>query len=304
MSPDKGERKHFNVKDSRSGQIDRLQHRVQFIDPEFDFRRTDLQVRQTLKQQRRMHRQDATHQEKPLSRGAPRLAGSAPPWPDPRFAPTAPARRGVVGLADQGGGHGHVGAGDAADLYQVGFRHGHGLLQLAQQFRAGREHDIAQRPAAACAIEFVVDVLGHDGQGNTDANRCCEPMPSLCQCAGRKQGVPVSERQASTWLAGYTGVHGIRGMRALGALRYRLNCGLSPPPCALDIFDKSAPESLRILPRFSRRAHRYLPVPRVEWRLILAQRKIAAQPGLADRLGFGQPPLWHHHPRRNSLRQQ
>jgi len=71
MSPDKGEHKHFNVKDSRSGQIDRLQHRVQFIDPEFDFRRTDLQVRQTLKQQRRMHRQDATHQEAAEQRRTP-----------------------------------------------------------------------------------------------------------------------------------------------------------------------------------------------------------------------------------------
>lgn len=72
----------------------------------------------------------------------------------------------AVGLAYQRSGHGHVGPGNLVECGHVGLTVRGGLLQLAQQFGAGRDDDVAHRAAAACAVQFVLDALGsgHGGR--------------------------------------------------------------------------------------------------------------------------------------------
>jgi hypothetical protein len=64
----------------------------------------------------------------------------------------------AVGVAQQGGGHGHVAAGDARHLLQVGSGWAMAACKLQQQGRAGRYDDLAQRAALAQFIQFFGDV--------------------------------------------------------------------------------------------------------------------------------------------------
>jgi hypothetical protein len=83
----------------------------------------------------------------------------------------------AVGVAQQRGGHGHVAAGDAGHLGQIGLRRGQGGLQLLQQRRTGRDDDLAQGAAAALAVQFLGNALaasgGHEGVGHGGGVRGC-----------------------------------------------------------------------------------------------------------------------------------
>ncbi len=66
----------------------------------------------------------------------------------------------AVGLAHQGSGHGHVGAGNAVQRGNIRLAVSNGFLQLAEQFWAGRDDDVAHWARLAGTVEFVLDVLG------------------------------------------------------------------------------------------------------------------------------------------------
>ena len=77
-------------------------------------------------------------------------------WP----AETTGAEAGVeraVGVADQRGGHRHVGIGDARHPVEVGFGLGHRLLQPRQQRRAGGTR-ICGAGSMARGVDLALDV--------------------------------------------------------------------------------------------------------------------------------------------------